>query len=381
MLPNITYTLQHLKGHSDDVTDVLSRWETLNIMVDQLAKDRRRQIESSNVSSTWWPQIPCLYWRVTLDNDRRVCKYLTVTLTSYVSHHNMSSYWEKRNIISTEQFNNIDWIGVGKAMKASTITRKQWIVKHAVGICGVNKVLKLWKKRDDDTCPWCSEVETSQHVILCNQPEENQIWDAHLLSLSTWLKTTTSSDITNQLIDYLRMWRQDNIPTLIPANHKLAQIQQQMGWNNVIEGRLGTCWRSAHQSNSDELGRKGSSVQWITSLIIKLWETAWDLWEHRNGIAHANDESTEMAKVDHLISLKLILGFDSLPLDRHLYNKKELKIQKTAKISCKRHWIYNITQARARANRRGQLTTRDFDHMRTIMRSHFQPQSETTTEP
>jgi hypothetical protein len=26
--------------------------------------------------------------------------------------------------------------------------------------------------------------------------------------------------------------------------------------------------------------------RWLSSIIKKLWNIAWDLWEHRNGVAH-----------------------------------------------------------------------------------------------
>jgi hypothetical protein len=31
---------------------------------------------------------------------------------------------------------------------------------------------------------------------------------------------------------------------------------------------------------------RGSGYRWLSALICKLWQVAWDMWEHRNGIFH-----------------------------------------------------------------------------------------------
>jgi hypothetical protein len=50
------------------------------------------------------------------------------------------------------------------------------------------------------------------------------------------------------------------------------------------------------------IGERKTGKRWISSLIKKLWEIAWDLWEHRNGVLHdkingyANQSLTEKTK-------------------------------------------------------------------------------------
>lgn len=63
-----------------------------------------------------------------------------------------------------------------------------------------------------------------------------------------------------------------------------------IGWDFIIEGWLTKEWRT-RQAQFQLAHQQRSSVQrWVSALIFKLWEVAWDLWEHRNGVEHAHDQ-------------------------------------------------------------------------------------------
>jgi len=44
----------------------------------------------------------------------------------------------------------VDWEAVQKALKEVPRLRKIFIIKHTMGMCGVGKFMKLWKKRETD---------------------------------------------------------------------------------------------------------------------------------------------------------------------------------------------------------------------------------------
>jgi hypothetical protein len=47
-----------------------------------------------------------------------------------------------------------------------------------------------------------------------------------------------------------------------------------LGWSGYIDLHYNSIW-------SNRNGR-----YWLSSIIKKLWNIAWDLWEHQNGAAH-----------------------------------------------------------------------------------------------
>jgi hypothetical protein len=70
-----------------------------------------------------------------------------------------------------------------------------------------------------------------------------------------------------------------------------------------------------------EIPRTGK--RWTVALITKLWDIAWDLWEHRNGILH-NKQNLVSEREEHILNRNVSEAFNSLqsrmlPInDRHL---------------------------------------------------------------
>jgi len=57
-------------------------------------------------------------------------------------------------------------------------------------------------------------------------------------------------------------------------------------------------WRHLlHCYKHKGLSQQGSPKQWLQQILLELWDTAWDLWHCRNGVAHSNDISLEKEKV------------------------------------------------------------------------------------
>jgi hypothetical protein len=80
-----------------------------------------------------------------------------------------------------------------------------------------------------------------------------------------------------------------------------------VGWRVFLEGGLLKEWASKQQDYYDWLDKKNTGKRWTTTLIKKLWEISWDMWEHRNGELH-NPASPaafrEHARLDALITLE-----------------------------------------------------------------------------
>jgi hypothetical protein len=43
-----------------------------------------------------------------------------------------------------------------------------------------------------------------------------------------------------------------------------------------------------------------NGCRWVTELIHKLWDTAWDLWEHRNEVLHERENQVTRSMGLHL---------------------------------------------------------------------------------
>lgn len=115
------------------------------------------------------------------------------------------------------------------------------------------------------------------------------------------------------------------------------------------------------------INSKQTGKRWVEALITKVWDVAWDQWQHRNGIAHGEttDEFCfDMDEIDCQIQDEFIRGYRTLPKrERHLFSGTlEELLDKSARF--RRAWLENVTSARKTQQSRD---LRNYNQERTHM--------------
>ncbi len=85
----------------------------------------------------------------------------------------------------------------------------------------------------------------------------------------------------------------------------ILQKQARIGWRRFFEGWISIKWTEAQQRYYNLIKSYRMVKRWTTALIKKLWEIAWDLWEHRNGILHETDNvvtSASLCRLDRKVT-------------------------------------------------------------------------------
>jgi hypothetical protein len=92
--------------------------------------------------------------------------------------------------------------------------------------------------------------------------------------------------------------------------------------------------------------------RWTTMLIKKLWNVAWDQWEHRNGILHDTDHHLLSQKTDRLIAelYEDAKEMSQARLPHHLKKPVEEILEK--ELDERKRWLEHATNAFKRAERR-----------------------------
>lgn len=128
--------------------------------------------------------------------------------------------------------------------------------------------------------------------------------------------------------------------------HSACPLQDSIGWNYVIEGWISVEWR-LRQSQYFKANNKRNSVRrWVSALIIKIWEIAWDLWEHRNGIEHEHHHEEQHAQLDLQINKEIenhTMG-EYPPMD-FMFCEREVENLQTSTIGYKKAWLRNVKGA------------------------------------
>ena len=242
-------------------------------------------------------------------------------------------------------------------MKGVRRSRQQWVTKHVSGFCGTGKMMKRWKQRETAKCPRCDEeIEDARHVWKCQGSGANNVWDSSITNLRSWLeKQKTQPNIAELICDRLTAWRCDTTPMVQPALYRGIRAalsnQDRVGWQALLEGTPAIGWSEVQQSYYDWLGVRKTGLRWLSALVQKLWDVAWDQWNHRNGILHNNDENLVNLLQDARIREQFQLGSSGLMQDgKEVFRaglRNTLKLSKELKTA----WLIRTVESRQRRSR------------------------------
>jgi hypothetical protein len=113
------------------------------------------------------------------------------------------------------------------------------------------------------------------------------------------------------ILGHLDGWRNDSTPTtyILQAWMRPAFIDQDvLGWRNMLEGFLVLTWQDTQRIYFSHIGSARSPKRWTIALIQKLWEVAWNMWEHRNGILHDKEQSIILQSLHDMIRTEFEKG-------------------------------------------------------------------------
>jgi hypothetical protein len=334
----ITWQQHHVKGHQD--TFPLERDAALNDEMDQRCK--KFWVEGP-VTAQWFLQP----WTVTV-NNRQVTSELAETIRSLCADIRVTTYWERKLGTKKEE---IDWKTLGYALGTVPRNRAQWLTKNMSGFNSVGSFAKKIGLRSTDECPQCGEPETTEHVWRCLHPEATKLWNAQMGDLRKLLRhLQTDPSIAKVIIEGLNGWRkgEEKIYNSRFSGEQAADLQSGIGWKHFFEGRLHTQWRLVQEQYFHLLAIRRSGKRWSGAIIKKLWDIAWDLWEHRNGILHGKDCALLSIEIDKQIT-KLWEDPDRTKIQslRNLA-KTSLNAVLQSSLNMKQHWVIRVNTALTR---------------------------------
>jgi hypothetical protein len=83
-----------------------------------------------------------------------------------------------------------------------------------------------------------------------------------------------------------------------------------------------------------------------TALIRKLWQVAWDLWEHRNGFLHEADNNLVDQQVNEAIKTQFNLGYQDLDKQSQVLFSGGLKGMVNKPLDIRQQWLQRVQVAR-----------------------------------
>jgi Reverse transcriptase (RNA-dependent DNA polymerase) len=351
----VRWTPRHIKGHQDDHKDYdeLDRWAKLNCDMDRKAKAHWERVAIESRLPIWdiFGEPPSCWI-----NGTKTYKALQSEIITGIHGTAAKERWNKKKRFLEGTSEDIDWEAQGKAIASVQHSRQVWIVKHAVGMCGVGKWMKRWKQRESAECPRCQHPEEDEeHVWKCQNTEAKNVWKKSIEKLREWMTLKkTDPELRDGICLRLNEWR-DDLPKSDLFSRRIAiqqlfEQQDKVGWRVFLEGCVVLDWAAVQQDYYTRIVSRKTGKRWVTELIQKLWQVAWDQWEHRNGILHKKEERKVhellSRETDRALRTEYTRGMDGLPSNNaHFFSKTLLELLK-ADLQSKRLWVANVRTAR-----------------------------------
>jgi hypothetical protein len=215
--------------------------------------------------------------------------------------------------------------------------------------------------QDHDECPRCSQPEDVVHVLTCRGTGADLAFTTSLQKLDAHMrKITTAPEIRQVVLKRIRHWRlhQHHVPMAeaVPDEFGLREAvsaQDALGWYNFLLGRLSKQWSDVQERYLESIQSRSSGRRWTIAILEKLWDISWDMWEHRNGIAHDPLHHRRLARLQETqrqVNDIFIAGSEGLlPRDKRLFTKGVERLTDGTETDMQQ-WISSVLLARERAD-------------------------------
>ena len=349
-LSQLSHTLNHVKGHQDDKKPLssLTFVERLNVLADQLATAQLNKMKVPSITVTL-PQHAHL-----IINHNFITSRVVNELREAAKAQHHIPFLRQKYHWSLQTFNDIDWDVHYKALQAFSLHDQRTLIKFNSGW------LPTGKHRHRETkgtypkhCLLCQhELETQQHLLCCNHPDQVHIWEQLIADLATTQTNLKSDDHMTYLLTHAikqsllyKQWQP--IPAQEPsAIHSAINKQNHIGWKHILHGQLSKSiikFQEQHYQQHNLYNGKDYKGQcWATQFLITLWKRVLEMWKSRCRIVHGRDQQEKQNHAQQIFQTRVQRCYDYLPnltaMDRHIFDSMATAtLQKTPRQI--EHWL------------------------------------------
>ena len=223
--------------------------------------------------------------------EQRVTCWDASTATQLYFNADARQYWQQKY----SHLEILDYAAICMAYKSLNLYYQLRVPKWITRRLPVGNNVSRWNPNQSSNCPRCgNDNETHHHVVTCQHPGAIARVSAWLDKLELWLvKEHTQPTLRFGIISLLRStfrglpWRVPN--TSEPAISQVFKNQAGLLQEQVLYGWWSQGWAEVQHAYLVSLSRRTTGQRWLSRLIKKQWEIAWDLWKHRTAIAHSPD--------------------------------------------------------------------------------------------
>jgi hypothetical protein len=271
--------IHHVKGHQQgpDLT-----WEAqLNNRCDVLATEARTLPTPKSLST-----IPTAVVTLTI-NGNEVPGSIQSSLRHAALSQDLCQYFQKKYNWNDSVVDYIDWTPHSRAIKRLRGRSSSMIQKFIHEWLPVNAHPGTALPTTGQLCPCCRlKNETQNHLLQCQHPIMSKVWTESAQCLQDLMtKNNTDPFLKKLIISAFTIWRttpDPPRPEFLPIRyHELFRTQSEIGWDQIIKGRLSIHWVQHQDAFADINQLKISGETWASTTIRQIWEQFSKVWKKR----------------------------------------------------------------------------------------------------
>ena len=286
-MPHLHLVGRHVRGHQDVGDQPLDIWARRNVAMDERATLVYTMVDAPSQLPVDLAPLPPLSLR-----SETIVHNFTASIRSHTLRPPILQHWQHlgRFGASLSPNDDVAWPSYSDALQSLPLSRKHWVIKSTAQRSAVGVEMRRRRAWPTATCPICQiDDETSTHVFRCPDQRVTTIWLEALLRLDQWLaRQFTNPVAARAILLRLHEWvtRQSPSPitTTVPFLSEALEHQECLGWEATLYGFWAPEWAEMQDVYYRFIGRRNTGRRWLSQLIVQIWNTAWDLWEHRNGV-------------------------------------------------------------------------------------------------
>jgi hypothetical protein len=339
----------HVKGHQDAVNELsqLDRWSKWNVQMDTLAKQEWTSARHKYID----PDIFGEPWRVEV-GGKKITSNMRGQLREACNMPSAMNYWDGKLRFGSRTSADIDWDALGTAMAGIPLNRRHWRSKTTTGFCATGRMMYRRKEHETDECPRCGAPENVEHIWKCEK-DTQELWNKAMQGVREWLVSyRTHPELARSIIQGIQSWRNNTstgAESSIPWVRDIVNKQNECGWRNFFEGMILKDWQQVMNRQLTRVRSRKSSKRWVVALIRKMWQVAWDLWEHRNGYLHDREESFLSTQTNNGIKHQFELGCRNLDKATQVLFHGGLQTTIQKPLEVRQQWLKRVQVARDRS--------------------------------
>ena len=284
--------LEHVKGHQDDDPNKpLDRKATLNVLCD---KEAKAHLSTQSMKHRKYHVLEGTKVLVRINNNP-ITSNLQPALRQAALSQNLREYLESKYDWTTNTIDDIDWEVLHSALKTYNEDDQLRIQKFSSQLLPVNAKLYRIDNQRNRTCPACeTEKESCEHLLECEHPSRDQIWDQLNSDLGKFHKKHKTDPVLKEILSKNKLAiRFDTRPEDqdVPEDYEqLYSTQSAIGWRQLFYGRVTIDWKDRqgrYYYNDPANTPKGmDGKKWAVKLVKLFWNHFLQLWKLRNEQHH-----------------------------------------------------------------------------------------------